>query len=62
VGHLVECDACGRRENVGVLVDTDLPWIDVIVKEADTPNPGFCSFSCMAQWAIERAAEEVTRA
>lgn len=62
MSRLLVCDGCQKQVNPCEIVDTDVPWFDVIAKSPDMHDPSFCSLTCMADWAIAKSAEEVTQA
>lgn len=61
MARLLVCDSCGKQVNPCEIVDTDVPWFDVIAKSPDIHDPSFCSYACMSEWAFTRAAEEVAQ-
>jgi hypothetical protein len=54
--RLIRCDSCGETVRSRDILGPDYAWIAVEANE-DADHGEFCSWTCLAAWATNRAIE-----
>lgn len=54
--RITVCDSCGKRVEGHNLLGPDFTWLALDVEACDDKDHGqFCSWTCLAAWATEKA-------
>lgn len=57
MSRFVRCDQCRKEIDVNAIMDTDDLW-PCILTASDEPDPSFCGWSCLADYAAARVLIE----
>lgn len=59
MARLIECDQCHVQVNVyDLMEDAADPWPAIITATPDEPDPCFCTWKCLSEYAQSRVLIE----